>query len=78
MKGYTQIDLFGQSVLIENMLGQQILYTIEQVGEIFYCYQQKRRTRSGKWRDKRIVDSSQQSIRFEFAETEAGFKILKT
>jgi hypothetical protein len=72
-----QIDFFGQSVLVENTLGQQILYTIEQVGELFYCSQQKRRTRAGKWSEKRIVDSSQQYMRFEFAETEAGFKINK-
>ena len=77
MEKFLTIDLFGQSALIENNIGQQILYTIESVGETFFCYQHKRNSPKAKWKSKRIVDSSNLQMRFEFAETEAGFKIEK-
>ena len=77
MEKFLTIDLFGHSILIENNLGQQILYTIEKLEDRFCCYQQKRNSKNGKWKKKRMVDSSSSYMEFEFAETEAGFRIEK-
>jgi hypothetical protein len=75
MERFIQIDIFGLSVLIENKLGQQAMYTIEPVGVLYQCFVQKRITKKGRWKNKRLIESSRKYIRFEYAENEAGFKI---
>ena len=75
MDRFTQIDIFGWSVFVENNYGQQILYTIEQTGGFYQCFIQKRTSRKGRWKGKRLIESSKKYIRFEYAENEAGFKI---
>lgn len=74
---FTQIDIFGQSVVVENKLGQQLLYTIEQIDGIYHCFVQKRTSYKARWRDKKVVDSSQSFMQFEYAENESGFKLEK-
>ena len=75
MDRFTQIDIFGLSVFIENNIGQQILYTIEPVGEFYQCFVQKRISRKGRWKSKRLIESSKTYLRYEYAENDAGFKI---
>ena len=75
MDRFTQIDIFGLSVFIENNTGHQILYTIEAVGEFYQCFVQKRVTRKVRWKEKRLIESSKKYMRFEYAENEAGFKL---
>lgn len=74
---FTQIDIFGLSVFIENHIGQQILYTIEPVGEFYQCFIQRRTSRTGRWKGKRLIESSKTYLRFEYAENESGFKLAK-
>ena len=75
MDRFTQIDIFGLSVFIENNIGQQILYTIEAVGEFYQCFVQKRTTKSERWKSKRLIESSKTYLRFEYAENDADFRI---
>ena len=78
MKRFIQIDIFGLSVFIENDFGQQIMYTIEPVGEFYQCFVQKRVTKQGRWKNKRLIESSRKYMRFEYAESETGFKIERS
>jgi hypothetical protein len=78
MRHLTQIDLFQQSVLLESPDGRQILYTIELNSEhILCCFIQKRKSSKSKWSEKRLVDSAKNELKFEYADTDAGFLIKR-
>ena len=78
MDKFTQIDLFGLSVFVENKHGQQLLYTIEQVNGLNYCFVQKRSSQRCRWGLRRLIESSKTTLRFEYEENETGFKLQKT
>ncbi len=78
MDKFVQIDIFGLSAFVENHIGQQILYTIEPIGEFYHCYIQKRASRKARWKGKRMVESSKTFMRFEYAENEAGFRLERS
>ena len=75
MGRFIQIDIFGLSVFLENNFGQQVLYTIEQVGELYQCFVQRRGSKGSRWSNKRLVESSKKYLRFEYSDNESGFKM---
>ena len=77
MARFIQIDLFGLSVFIEDKFGKHTLYTIVHENGFNTCFVQRRASSGARWKDKRIVESSKKSMRFEYAENETGFKIEK-
>ena len=75
MNTFIQIDIFGLSVFVENKHGQQIQYTIEQAGELYQCFVQRRHSKSARWSKKRLIESSKKRLKFEYLDTESGFKM---
>lgn len=77
MARFIQIDLFGISVFIEDKFGQQVLYTIEHDNGFYTCFVQRKVSKGARWKDKRIVESSKKSLRFEYSDNnESGFMIV--
>ena len=75
MDKFIQIDIFGLSVFVENKHEQQIMYTIEPMDGFYNCFVQRRASRRSRWSKKRLVESSKQYLKFEYADTESGFKM---
>ena len=77
MKNFIQIDLFGLSVFLETEVGKQIIYTIEQIDGLYKCFVQKRTSKKARWSKKRLVDSSNTHLSFEYANSDLGFNLKR-
>ena len=78
MKNFTQIDLFGLSVFVENHEGTQIIYTIESTEHAKYnCYVMSRKSSRSAWTKKRLIESGNTVLKFEYAENDMGFRMKK-
>ena len=78
IKHFTQIDLFGLSVFLQNEDGKEILYTIESKDGITnICFVQKRKSSRARWSKKRLIESTKDHLKFEYSENETGFRLEK-
>ena len=67
---------FGLSVFLEDKSGQQVLYTIEHENGFYTCFVQRKGSKGSRWKEKRLVESSKKSLRFEYSDNnESGFMI---